>query len=135
MERKRLNGLFRTVVVLVASFALIACTTVRVVSDGQSASASALGAGTPAVSPREHVVVTTTDEKRHELRVTSIDAQSIVGTADGMLITIPVEQIVRIERSELDSNKVVRAALIYVVVSVFLGVLLGKALGRDVSGK
>lgn len=130
-----MNRLFRTVVVLFTSLALIACTTVRVVSDGQSASASALEAATPAVSPREHVIVTTTDGKRHELRVTSVDAQSIVGSSDGMLITIPIDQIERIERSELDGNKVVRAALIYVVVSIILGVVLGKALARDVSRK
>lgn len=130
-----MNRLFRTVVVLFASSALIACTTVQVVSDGQSASAAALGAATPAVSPREHIVVTTTDGRRHEMRVTAVDSRSIAGTADGMLIVIPVAQIERIERSDLDGNKVVRAALIYVVVSVILGVLLGRALARDVSRK
>ncbi|MGE4049448.1 MAG: hypothetical protein AB7F38_00150 [Piscinibacter sp.] len=120
----------RLAVVVLACLAQIACTSFRVVADSQAASASALGSTEPPLAPKDVVLITTTDGKRQELRVIAIDANSITGTTDGATdpIVIPVDQVQRIERSEVDGTKVLRNAFVYVVVAVILGYALGRAM-------
>lgn len=123
----------RLAVVLLSCLALIACTSFRVVADSQAASASALSSTEPPLAPKDVALITTADGKRQELRVIAIDATSITGTTDGATdpVVIPIDQVQRIERSEVDGTKVLRNAFIYVVVAV----ILGYALGRAMAGK
>lgn len=120
----------RLMVVLVTCLAQIACTTLRVVADGQAASASAIRSAEPALAPKDVALITTTDGKRQELRVISVDASSVTATTGGTTdtIVIPIDQIQRIERNEVDGTKVLRNAMIYVVVAVVLGYALGRAM-------
>ena len=114
---------------MLACFAQIACTSLRVVTDSQASSASALSGVDPPLTPKDLARITTIDGRQLELRVTAVNATSITGTTDGMTdaVVIPVEQIQRIERSEVDGAKVLRNALVYVVVAVILGYALGRA--------
>lgn len=117
-------------VVLIACAAQIACTSLRVVADSQTSSASALASAEPPLAPKDVARITTTDGRQVELRITAIDAASITGLMDGTTdaVVIPVEQIQRIERSEVDGAKVIRNALVYVVVAAILGYALGRAM-------
>ncbi|TXC66467.1 hypothetical protein FSC37_13330 [Piscinibacter aquaticus] len=114
---------------MLACFAQIACTSLRVVADRQTSGAGVLSSAEPPVAPKDVVRVTTTDGGQLELRVTAIDATAITGITDARsdAVVIPVEQIQRIERSEVDGAKVLRNALVYVVVAVILGYALGRA--------
>lgn len=124
-----MKRLLQLAVVVLACLAQIACTSLRVVADSQAASASALGSAEPPVAPKDVARITTTDGRQLELRVTEIDATAITGITDGRTdaVIIPVEQIQRIERSEVDGTKVMRNALVYVVVAAILGYALGRA--------
>ena len=126
---------FRLTVVLVTCLAQIACTSLRVVADGQAASASAMRSAEPPVSPRDVALITTTDGKQQELRVSSIDSSSVTGTVDGSKdpIVIPIDQIQRIERSEVDGTKVLMNGMLYLLVAVVLGYALGKAIAGKVA--
>ena len=134
-DGQAMQRFFRSMVVLVACLAQIACTSMRVVADGQAASTGALRSAEPPLAPKDVALITTTDGQQQELRVTSVDAVSITGTAEGAQepIVIPIERIQRIERSEVDGTKVLRNALIYVVVAVVLGHALGRAMASKFS--
>ncbi len=122
----------RLMVVFVTCLAQIACTSLRVVADGQGASASAMRSAEPPLAPKDVALITTTDGKKQELRVVSVDSSSITGTTDGAKepIVIPIDQIQRIERSEVDGTKVLRNAMLYVVGAVVLGYALGRAVAN-----
>lgn len=126
---------FRSMVVLVVCVAQIGCTSLRVVADGQAASASAMRSAEPPLAPKDVARITTTDGQQRELRVTAVDATAITGTTDASRdpVVIPIEQIQRIERNEVDGTKVLRNALIYVVVAVVLGYALGNAVANKFS--
>lgn len=128
-----MKRLIRLTVVVTVCLAQMACTSLRVVADGQAASSSALRSAEPPLAPKDVALITTTDGSRVEVRITAVDATSITGTADGSQepVVIPIEQVQRIERSEVDGTKVLRNALLYVVVAV----ILGHALGRAVADK
>lgn len=117
-------------VVVSACLAQIACTSFRVVTDSQAASTSAMRSTEP-LAPKDVALITTTDGRQLELRVISVDANSVTGTTDGSKepTVIPVEQIQRVERSEVDGTKVLRNAALYVVIAVILGYALGRAIG------
>lgn len=86
---------------------------------------------TEPLAPKDVALITTTDGRQLELRVISVDANSVTGTTDGSKepTVIPVEQIQRVERSEVDGTKVLRNAALYVVIAVILGYALGRAIG------
>ena len=124
-----MKRLLRFTVVLVTCLAQVACTSLRVVADGQAASAAAIRGADPALAPRDVAQITTTDGKKLEVRVVAVDEASISAMAEGSKepIVIPIDQVQRIERSEVDGAKVLRNALVYVVVAAALGYALGRA--------
>lgn len=126
-----MKRLLQLAVVVLACLAQIACTSFRVVTDSQAASTSALRGAEPPLAPKDVALITTTDGRQLELRVISVDFTSVTGTTDGSKepTVIPVEQIQRVERSEVDGTKVLRNAALYVVIAAILGYALGRAIG------
>jgi 3-phenylpropionate/cinnamic acid dioxygenase small subunit len=102
-----MKRLLQLAVVVLACLAQIACTSFRVVTDSQAASTSAMRSTEPPLAPKDVALITTTDGRQLELRVISVDANSATGTTDGSKepTVIPVEQIQRVERSEVDGTR------------------------------
>lgn len=101
-------------VVALGCAAMVACTNLRVVADGSEASSNALRRPQPVLEPRDIAVITTADGQRIEMQVTSIDDRDVVGVVDNQAqpVRIPISQIQRVERRELDGVKTTLAVLI-----------------------
>lgn len=128
-----MDRLFRAVVALITSLALVACTSLQVVADGQAASARLLRGTKPAVEPKDLIVVTTREGQRHELRVTALDATNLSGTVEGsgQSLVIPIEAIEKIERDEVDRGKVLRIALVVVGVALLVSYAFARSLEKS----
>lgn len=125
-----MNRFWRALVALVTSVALVGCTSLQVVADGQEASARLLHGAKPAVDPQDLIVVTTREGQRYELRVTSIDATTLSGTVTGAAqpVAIPIASIEKIERDEIDRGKVLRIALVVVGVALLISYSFARSL-------
>ncbi len=132
-----MNRFWRALVALVTSLALVGCTSLQVVADGQEASARLLRGARPAVDPKDLIVVTTREGQRYELRVTSIDATTLTGTPTGSTqpVAIPIASIEKIERDEIDRGKVLRIALVVVGVALLLSYSFARSLKNDLTPK
>ena len=130
-----MNRIFRALVALVTSLALVGCTSLQVVADGQEASSQLLRGARPAVEPKDLIVVTTREGQRHELRVASLDATTLRGTveASGQSLTLPIDSIDRIERDEIDRGKVLRIALVVVGVALLVSYAFARSLEKSLT--
>lgn len=128
-----MKRLLRLAVVLVVSVSLVACSTLRVVAEGQQAAAQAVRHERPAVSPQDRVVLTTTDGRRYEMVITSVDTDAVVGSVAGERepVRVPVEQLRRIERQEVDTSRMLLIVLAILLLAAAFS--LPKDMTRQVS--
>jgi hypothetical protein len=117
-----MNRIMRRIMVLLCCMAMVACTTLRTVVDTSQAS----GAPAPTLDQRlavnDNVVVTLKDGRSIALHVTKITPEALEGTTSifAAAMTLPADQIVRVQRSEVDNTR----TLWTVVAAVVLGALI-----------
>ena len=129
-----MNRKVQVFVTVLASVAMVACTSLRVVADSPGASSKALRQPQPVLQPRDIAVITTATGERIEVRITSVHADEVVGSVDGQTqpVRIPVSQIERVERTELDGTKTILAVGAYVLLSIILANVLSRGLFNKV---
>ena len=101
----------------------MACTSLRTVVERGATPGGTPGYLNQLLAPNDRVVITKIDGKQLALRITATTPEIIDGVADGSSesLRLTIEQIVRIERRELDGIKTVLLVVaiaggVYVVV-------------------
>lgn len=130
-----MHELLRVLLVSMISLSLMACMTTRVVAQGPDASAAALQQSPALGDPKDMVIVVTADGTRHEMRLTSVDAQAVYGSSldHKQPITIPISQIQRVEVTEVNSRAIITVAVVVLVVAVVAAVSAGRSLAQSLS--
>ncbi len=121
----------QTVMVVLLCLATTACTTARVVADGQQAIRSAAAAG-PAEGLKvgEQLQVMGRDGSKHSGQLDAIEADGLLlGTGEGKQRRIAFEQIERIERREFDGVKTIG---IVVGAVMLLALAAARSIGKDI---
>lgn len=121
----------QTAVVVLLCMAMTACTTARVVADGQQA-VRAVASAAPAEGLKvgEPLQVTMRDGSRLGGQLDAIEADALlIATGDGKQRRIAFEQIERIERREFNGAKTVG---LVVGALVLLALAAAKSIGNDI---
>ena len=119
---------FQLLLVALLSLSLVACSTLRAVPEWRQASTPGAPPSSQAVRVGDEVRVTTTAAAGPvDLTVTAVEADALAGNPKGKspAVRIAFDQIVRVERMELDALKV--GALVVVGLVVLLAVALKNA--------
>ena len=119
--------LFQRLLVALLSLSLVACSTLRTVPEWRQASAPGAPASSQAVRVGDEVRVKTASASPVDLTLTAVEADALAGNPKDKSppVRIAFDQIVRVERMELDVLKV--AGLVVVGLVVLLGVALKNA--------
>jgi hypothetical protein len=129
---QHVHRFFRSLMVALLSLSLIACTTTRVISQGTEASAAALRQSPAVGDPKDSLIVVTKDGARTQLRVVSVDTESVTGTSldHKQRFVIPLQQIERVEDIEIDTKSIVIVVLIVLVVLLAAGISTANSLAK-----
>jgi hypothetical protein len=132
MTESRTVEAFRRMLLVILALSLAACTTTRVVAQGQEASLSALRKASMADGQQETFTIVTRDGTAHALLVIAVTTESVLGrTADGgKSITLAASDIDRVESRRVDTRSAFMTLGIYVLVIGAAGLYAGKALTR-----
>lgn len=129
-------GVLRRLLLVLVSSSLVACTTTRVVAQGQEASLAALGASPALGDPRDAVTVVTHDGTRHVLRLKSVSTESVAGTSldNKQSILIPAADVQRVEVDEVNTRAIAITVVVALVVIVAGAISASKSLAKSLSG-
>ncbi len=106
--------------------------TTRVVSQGSEASAAALRQSPAVGDPKDSLIIVTKDGTRTQLRVVSVDTDSVTGTTldQKQRFVIPLQQIEQIEDIEIDTKRIVIVGLIVLAVILAAGISTANSLAK-----
>ncbi len=126
-------ALIRLAVALVVSLSLVACSTLKVIADGQEASKAATQGSSPVIEQKDLLVLSMTDGRRLELRVSSVNAEHITGVVSGQVepVRVPVHEVQRVERLEPDT----RAILLTIGIVLLVGLIAANSIKNDIVDK
>ena len=123
------HNLHRTTIVVLCSFALVACTTLRTVSSDAASSASAATGPSQIIKTDDNLVVSLKDGTRIEMRVTNLNSTTIIGVSKDQPtnVSVSIAQIEKIERFEVDSKRI----LLGVGLAILAAVIASKSFAKD----
>ncbi len=128
-------GFLHRLLLVFVSVSLVACTTTRVVAQGQEASVTALRESPALGDPRDSVTVVTSDGTKHIFRLKSVSAESVSGTTldHKQSIVIAVSEIQRVEVEEINTRAVVIVLVVALLVVVAGAISASKSLAKSIS--
>lgn len=120
-RRGRVSVMPHQVVALLCALSVVACSSLRTVVDRGSPQPTDRSAIGTSVRPGDSIVITGPDGQQRALLVTAISADMIEGQSAGSepLIRVPLDEVVRIERNDVD-----RAKTALLVFAIALGIYL-----------
>jgi hypothetical protein len=106
----------RCLITLIAVVSLVGCTTLRPIED-TSAGLQQRITSNELLKPGDHVLIITTDNKVHTFTVAKVDS----GVIEGRSISIPVDQVVSVEKREFSKGETI--ALVVATILVIGGLV------------
>ncbi|MBJ7312957.1 hypothetical protein ACFOLJ_29460 [Rugamonas sp. CCM 8940] len=124
-----MHGLLRKSAALLLCVAMSACTTMRVVADGEDAVKSVAARPADGLTVGESLLIVGRDGKKLDFKLAAIEADALRGSVDGQQRRIAFGQIERIERSHVDPGKtagLIGGAVLLVVLAA------ARSIGNDI---
>lgn len=113
-----MNSILRLATVLLASLALVACTTTRLIAEGPRAAVDALREAPPALDASGMLVITTGDGQRLRLASYALEGDTLTGVVreGSPMQRIPLASITRVEVATLDTRALAIGAVVLLAV-------------------
>lgn len=127
---KLMEQIFKRGVVAVCCVAMLGCTHLQVVADGQGAVRTI--AASEQIRGGEELTVATRDGKSQSMRFTKFEADELHGVVGSNDVRIKLDQIERIERREMDGTKSAGVAAVVVGAILLFAVALSNSIAKDV---
>lgn len=115
-----MTAAFKALMVLLCSFTLVACSTLRVVADGPSRAGEILAGQEALFEHGDRLVLALTSGEKVALSFTGMDAEGIEGIRAGKPVRIATADIQRIEKREHGTAKTVLLVIAVVAAVVSL---------------
>jgi hypothetical protein len=123
----------RAIVIVFSACALLACSSLKTLSDSREASAGVLNPLTSPLTSRDAVVLTLLDGRRIEMVVLATEPDTLVGQVAGASepLRVPHAQVARVERVEIDTARSLGVVALVVLALVAIGQAAARSFGAS----